>query len=142
MTAGRQFHTQQTHYVAAELEYSDFATDGARITIGVIPKGSLIKGWTAVLQTAFSSTSASLALFVVGDDQNASQRFLSTTGIGLATTGYYSGTTGGGVASVDLQIIAQLSKGAMAAMPTTGKLRYALEYIPPNDNKSIDSAYG
>lgn len=139
---GRVFHTQQTHYVAAELEYSDFATSGATVTIGNIPAGSVIKGWTAVLQTKFAVSSGSLPLFVVGTTQSGeSARFLTTTGIGLATTGFYSGTTGGGVATVDLTIVAQLSQGAMAAMPTTGKVQYCLEYFPPNDNKRLRATF-
>lgn len=142
MTAGRQFHTQQTHYICAELEYSDFTVSGGTVDIGVIPKGAMMKGWSATLQTAFTSTSSSLPLFVVGTDQaGESARFLTTTGIGLATTGFYSGTTGAGVATVDLIIRAQLSQGALAAMPTTGKLVYALEYIPPNDNKNLLSTF-
>lgn len=142
MTAGRQFHTQQTHYVAAELEYSDFASTGATKDIGVVPKGAMIVRWTATLQTVFSASSGSLPLFVIGSDQSGeSARFLATTGIGLATTGFYSGTTGAGIATVDLIIRAKLETGAMAAFPTTGKVRYCLEYIPPNDNKNLHSTF-
>lgn len=141
MTAGRQFHTQQTHYLTAELEYSDFAASDARVPIGVIPKGALIVRWTANEETAFTNSSSLLPLFVVGDHKGNSARFLATTGIGLATTGFYSGTTGAGKASIDLKVYAQLSQGAMAAMPTTGKLIYCLEYIPPNDNKAKNSTF-
>lgn len=141
MTAGRIYHTAQVHYISAELEYSDFATSGDRKAIGVIPAKSLIIGWYANLDTAFAPTSASLPLFVVGDDQTGSARFLATTGVGLATTGFYSGTTGAGTATVDLVITAQLSKGALAAMPTTGKIQYSLLYIPPNDNKNLRATF-
>lgn len=143
MTAARQFHTQQTHYVTAELEFSDFSTSAPTKTIGVIPKGSIIISWSAMLRTAFTASSLSLPLFVVGDVEKAldSQRFLATTGIGFATVGYYTGTTGAGFASTDLTITAQLLKGAMAALPTTGKLVYALQYIPPNDNKNLNSTF-
>lgn len=140
MTAGKIYHTAQTHYLAAELEYSDFETSGARIKIGDIPKGAQPVRWTATLQSAFASSSASLPLFVVGTDADTA-RFLLTTGIGLATTGFYSGTTGAGIATVDLAVYAQLSQGAMAAMPTTGKVFYALEYIAPNDNKNLNSTF-
>jgi hypothetical protein len=141
MTAGRQFHTQQVHYIFAELEYSDFPTSGSQKVIGTIPAGSIIVGGYANLQTAFAPTSASLPLFVVGDGTTSTQRFLQSTDVGLATTGFYSVTRGQGRATVDLAITAQLSQGALAAMPTTGKIQYVLQYIPPNDNKNLLSTF-
>lgn len=136
-TQGRIFHTQQTHYIDMELEATDFPVTGSQVVIGVVPANSIIKGAFAVVQTAFSSTSASLPLFVVGTGGTESQRFVVSTDIGLATVGFYNITRGIGVSTTELNITAQLSAGALAAQPTTGKLRYCMEYIPPNDNKQV-----
>lgn len=138
MANSRIYHTCQTHYLFAELEFSDFASSGAKVDIGRIPAGSIIKGSAANLETAFASASASQPIFCVGTSETGgSMRFLGTSSIGLATAGYYESAAGKGKATTDLLVQATLSQGAMAAMPTTGKIQFFLEFIPPNDNKQL-----
>lgn len=141
-TQGKVYTTSQTHYVNAELEYSDFAVSGASLVIGVIPKDSLIVRHSAYVYTAFSASAASIPGLTIGDGTATAQsnRFVTTTtGSFTATVGLTTLTTGLGICSAELNLTVTLTTGQLGVMPTTGKMRYIMEYIPPNDVKSLES---
>lgn len=134
MTAGTITQYPVPHALSCDLTFAKFTADAQQIKIGTIPAGSLVKVGTLNVSTAFSPTSLSLAQIEVGTVANPSL-FLAGSATDTFSTNFSSINTGRGLIASDTDVYVRLSKTAMAAVPTTGRLQYALEYFPPNTNK-------
>lgn len=74
----REYHTQQTHYLRKNIDYTDTAT----VTVGKLPAGAIVVGAGVVVSTAWNSgTSDVLDIGTSGDgDGFATDLALGTIG--------------------------------------------------------------
>lgn len=118
---GRQYHTQQTHYIAVTVEGSDGAQT---LDVGKIPKGSFIIGAGIVVGTALNGA-ATVSMGPSADpDGFASAVSIASTGLkpadDLAT-------------SNDLYAADEITiQATVGGNPTAGKAMVFVEYIPDN----------
>lgn len=140
MTTGYITQFSVVHVVNCDLLFSKWTADAQQIKIGTIPAGSLVKGSSVNVSTAFSPTSLSVALIEVGTVANPSL-FLAGLSADAFSIGFNPITTGRGLLTTDTDVYIKLSKNTMAAFPTTGRVQFDLEYFPPNANKDKRSTF-
>lgn len=78
MAIGRQYHTQQTHYLRAPIAY----TDGT-VTVGVLPAGAVVVGGGVVVTTAFNDSGADLIDIGTSADPDGLATDLDASAVGL-----------------------------------------------------------
>src|SRR4051812_16587920 len=122
MGTGQTTHTPARLNVSADLTFARWTNSGDQVKIGTIPAGSLVLQGIVNMSTAFSPTSLSLCQFQIGTSANASL-FLSAGQIDTFSLAFSTINLGRGLLTSDTDVYVQLTKNAMAALPTTGRLQ-------------------
>lgn len=123
-TQARQYTTAQTHYLSAEISYTDA---GASVSLGFCPAGArIIRGGVSV-ETAFNGdTTNTLNIGTTADaDEFASALALGTIGVIPADE---MATTNGAKMTADTEIFAAVTS---TASPSAGAGLVWVEYILP-----------
>lgn len=134
MTAGRTFHTQQTHYLRSRVTAAQYgSTAGAQLKIGVLPKGALRLG-DAIVQvvTGFTDnhqlqigSSGSPTMFASAITLSQGTRAVLTQGAHAPLTSDMD---------VFVQLTSQSTAGATGV--AAGEFEVVIPFVPPNDNKN------
>ena len=123
-TKGRRYHTAQTHYLRADISYTD---DGTAVTVGHLPPGAIVVGAGVVVSTAFNAGTGNVLDIGTSDDGDGFATDLALGTIGnivwdeLATSNDIYATGG-------VQVDALVTLTGTAATAGTGHVY--VEYIP------------
>ena len=123
-TVARDYHTSQTHYLKKVLAFNS-ASNGAAVTVGVIPANSTVLRASAVVTTAFNAgTNNNIVILVAG---TAATGNLAGTSAGVKTDAGL-GTAASTVTkpAADATVTVTYNQTAMAA--TAGSADIILEY--------------
>ena len=129
MAIPRQFHTQQAHYIRANVAYNttNIATG---VNVGAIPAGSRILDIGVYIDTAFNA--ATTNVLTVGTAAGGNQ-IATTSDTASTATGFKRVTTGNALAqfAADTQVWVTYTQTGTAA--TAGAATIAITYLPNND---------
>ncbi len=124
----REYHTQQTHYLRKNIDYTDTST----ITVGKLPAGAIVVGAGVVVSTAWNSGTSDVLDIGTSGDGDGFATDLALTTIGnivwdeLATSNdLYSAS--------EVTITAAITSVGTTA--TAGVGHVYVEFIPNNDGQ-------
>jgi hypothetical protein len=128
MANAREFHTQQVHYLRKTIGFAD---DGATVTVGTIPAGSIIlKPISGVaVTTVFNAGTTNVADIGPSTDSGTD---LWATDLALGTLAFVpldEAVTN----LVTVETTVQIAVDLTGTAATTGSAEVIIAYIPDND---------
>lgn len=127
---GRQYHSQQVHYLRRTVTYAD--TSGTQFEIGAIPAGSVVIGTTVCVTTAFNAGTTNVLIVGTSGDDDALVDASGVTEGSIGVARVAPATLGGLLsASASTVIYSKYTQSGTAA--TAGSAEVIVEYIPDND---------
>ena len=126
MGVGREFHTQQVHYLRKRITFAD----SAAVTVGVLPAGAVVLRGGVAVQTAFNAATTNvLDIGTSGDDDGfATDLALGAVGVIVADE---MATSNDWYSTSEQTITATYAQTGTAA--TAGVGFVWIEYLPNND---------
>jgi hypothetical protein len=128
MPATQKYHTNQTHYLRADISYADGT--GKVYTLGAIPSGAVVIRGGVVVTTVFNSGTTNLLDIGTSADDDGFATDLALGTVGVIVADEMAVTNDGYSATADITITATLAMSGTAA--TTGAGVVWVEYLPKN----------
>ena len=123
---GQAYHTNQVHYVSANIAYTD---NGVAKTLGVIPAGAVaIRGGVSI-NTAFNAGSTNTLNIGTSADDDGFATLIALGTVGVVAADEMPGTTNDQFSSSDITVTATVVLTGTAA--STGAGVVWIEYIIP-----------
>lgn len=125
---GRQYHTQQVHYLRKSFTFSD---DGSELSMGWIPAGAIVIRGGVVVTTAFNAGTNNYADLGTAADPDGFATDLALGTVGVIVADEMATSNDAGPVSADTEIKVTVDLTGTAA--TTGAAEAWIEFIPDND---------
>lgn len=124
---GRQFHTQQVHYLRKSISYTD---NGSTLSMGYVPAGAIVTNAYVIVSTAFNGNSSNVLDIGTSDDTDGFATDLALGTIGRIAADELATSNDLGPYTVDTEIKCVVVSTASAS---AGAGEVVVEFIPDND---------
>lgn len=132
---GRQFRTQQTHYLRKRIDFNT-AASGTQVLIGTLPPGAIVTAVVSALTVAFNAGTTNVLIVGTSGDASAlvdaagSGTSIDETAVGV-TSCKPASLAGLLSASAEVDVFAKYTQTGTAA--TTGTAYLMVFFVPNND---------
>jgi hypothetical protein len=128
---GRQYRTQQTHYLRKTIRF-DSAPSGTQIPIGTLPQGALVTSTIVAVSEAFNAATSNALIVGTAADDDALVDVNGVNEGAIGSTRVAPATLAGLIApGTDTTVFAKYSQTGTAA--TAGRATILVEFAVDND---------
>lgn len=129
MTTGRQYHTQQVHYLRKVVNYNT-TNIASGVFVGKLPAGAVIMDAQCVVTTAFNAGTTNV--LTVGTNSTSYNDIFASADITEGSTGSQKAPVAGQLSlSAVTDVYAKYTQTGTAA--TAGSAIIVISYVPNND---------